>query len=311
MEGVFLQVIVFLFLLSQMSTMLQKNILWGAGDGGCLQKFWLSLGSNARVVSILQETHAGEVVTLKAKNLDPKRESYLLSQAIHVPDMALDSHRETGSVGATLHEASPLALEKSLACARSFGEDHSSTQVTPSPPGLMAGQGQCVVRPTTASSLSRSAAVYRCIKRRWWGGGGTLRGLQHKKHLVTTRKQVAHKFPRIEGSFSGPQGVQAFMQESDSVSGHGQHHSCCLHKQGRRYEIRLSLCPPLETALLVQSQANSTEDQAHTRSSECDSGQVVQASTSDPNRVVPPTRGVQPPMFKMAHSSGGSVCHQI
>ena len=78
------------------------------------------------------------------------------------------------------------------------------------------------------------------------------------------------------------------MQGPDCVSGDEQHHSCCLHKQGGRYEIRLSLCPPLETALLVQPQANSAEGQAHTRSSECDSGQDVQASTGDPDRVVPP-----------------------
>ena len=47
------------------------------------------------------------------------------------------------------------------------------------------------------------------------------------------------------------------MQGPDCVSGDGQHHSCCLHKQGGRYEIRVSLCPPLVTALLVQPQANS------------------------------------------------------
>ena len=79
------------------------------------------------------------------------------------------------------------------------------------------------------------------------------------------------------------------MQGPDCVSGDGQHHSCCLIKQGGRYEIRLSLCPLLDTALLVQPQANSTDGQAHTGSSECDSGQVVQGSTGDPDRVVSPT----------------------
>ena len=81
----------------------------------------------------------GEVVNINPENLDAKREQYLFSQATHVSDRAPNSHRETGSVGLTLHEASPVALEKSLACARSFGEDHSSAQVTPSPPGLVTG----------------------------------------------------------------------------------------------------------------------------------------------------------------------------
>ena len=84
-------------------------------------------------ISRTHETHTGEVINLKAENLDLKREPYLLSQAIHVPDRTPDSHRETGSVGSTSHEASPVALEKSLACAKSFGEDHCSAQVAPSP----------------------------------------------------------------------------------------------------------------------------------------------------------------------------------
>ena len=165
----------------------------------------------------------------------------------------------------------------------------------------MAGREQCIARTTAASSSSHSAAVYRCIKQSF---GCTLRGLHHKRHLVTTRKQGSHKFPRIEGSFSGPQGVRAFEQGPDCVSGDRQHHSCCLHKQGDKYEIRLSLCPPLETALLVQSQANSAEGHAHTGSSEL-------ASIADPDRVVPPTGGVRPLMCMMAHSSGRPVCYQI
>ena len=77
------------------------------------------------------------------------------------------------------------------------------------------------------------------------------------------------------------------------------------------YEIRLSLCPLLEITLLVQPQSNSAEGQTYIRSSECDSGQIVQALTGDLDGVVPPTRGVRPPLFKMAHTSGGSVYHQI
>ena len=42
----------------------------------------------------------------------------------------------------------------------------------------------------------------------------------------------------------------------------------------REYEIRLSLCPPVETDLLVQPQANSAEGQAHSKSPECDSRQA-------------------------------------
>ena len=42
----------------------------------------------------------------------------------------------------------------------------------------------------------------------------------------------------------------------DHFGGHGQHNSCVIHEPGGGYEIRLSLCPALETALMVQSQAD-------------------------------------------------------
>ena len=78
----------------------------------------------------------------------------------------------------------------------------------------------------------------------------------------------------------------------DHFGGHRQHNGCLIHQQGGGYEIRLYLCPPLETAFLVHPQADSAMGQAHSGKIECDSGQTVQKQTSDPDRVVPPTGGL-------------------
>ena len=43
----------------------------------------------------------------------------------------------------------------------------------------------------------------------------------------------------------------------------------------------------------------------------CDSGQTVQKQASDPDRVVSPTGGVRPLMYKVAHAPGLSFCHQV
>ena len=69
------------------------------------------------------------------------------------------------------------------------------------------------------------------------------------------------------------------MLGSVNFGGHEKHNSCVIHKHGGGYEIRLSLCPPLETALLVKSQADCAEDQA-SRAAECNSGQFVQKQVS-------------------------------
>ena len=82
---------------------------------------------------------------------------------------------------------------------------------------------------------------------------------------------------------SGPQEFRASLQGSDCPSSHGQHNCGILHQQGRRYEIRLSLCPPMETSVVVPPQGNSPESQAHSGSPECDSGQTIQVQSSDPD----------------------------
>ena len=123
-----------------------------------------------RPISRTRETR-GEVVHLKPENLNPKGSS-TCSVRQFMSLIGLHSHRETGLVGSASHEASLVALEKSLACARSFGEDDSSAKVTPSPPGLVAGRGQCIARTTPASP-----AVYRC---EGWGphlGDCTTKGI--------------------------------------------------------------------------------------------------------------------------------------
>ena len=55
----------------------------------------------------------------------------------------------------------------------------------------------------------------------------------------------------------------------------------------------MSLCPPLETSVMVQPQTNSAQGQAYSRHiPECDSEQTVQAQIGDSDIVVSSPRGV-------------------
>ena len=97
---------------------------------------------------------------------------------------------------------------------------------------------------------------------------------------------------RLYISFSGPQAFQASLQGSDCVSSNRQHTCGVLHQQGRRFEIRLSLCPPLEASVLVPHQGNSPEGKTNSRSLECNSRQILHTQTSDTDGVVPFSAGV-------------------
>ena len=97
------------------------------------------------------------------------------------------------------------------------------------------------------------------------------------------------------------------MQGPDCSDSNGQHNCGLLHQQGGRYEIRLSLCPPLETSVSVSPQRNSSAGSAHSRSLECNSRQTVQTQSGDTDRVV--SAGVQSLVLKMGPAACGPICN--
>ena len=161
---------------------------------------------------------------------------------------------------------------------------------------LVAGGGQYSQGSALAPPSTRSADIYRHLKRRL---GHTLRGVHVKRHLVRTRKPFPHQFLGAKSSLSGPQEFRASLKRSDCSDSNGQHNCSLLHQQGGRYEIRLSLCPTLETPLLVSSQKDSAGGETHPRSLDCHSGQTAQTQSSDTDRVVPVSAGFPSLVFKV------------
>ena len=194
------------------------------------------------------------------------------------------------------HEAHPMALEETLACSGESGKGHSSSPVSPSPSRLVVAREQCAAGPAFASSSARSSNLYQRLKRRL---GRSLRRFHSKRCLVGARKSPAYKFSGAQSGFSGPQEFRASLQGPDCSDSDRQHNCGFLHQQGGRYEIRLSLCPPLETAVLVPSRANSSKGKTHSGMLERDSGQTVTTQSSDPDRVVPFSAGVQSLVLEM------------
>ena len=110
--------------------------------------------------------------------------------------------------------------------------------------------------------------------------GCSLRRLHSKRLLVSFRKSVAHKFPGIRSCTAGPKKVPRHSARKNCSSCHRQHYSCGLHKQGGRYEVRLTLCPSMASPVLVQSETHCSKGHTHPRSSECNCGQVIQMEWS-------------------------------
>ena len=155
---------------------------------------------------------------------------------------------------------------------------------------------------------TRPPTVYRCIKRRL---GHALRRLHGKRSLVKVRKRLTHQFIRAQSSPPGLKIVRAVVLQPDCSGLHGQHHCSLLHQQGRGYEIRLALCPPLETDALVQPKADCPKGQTYSGAPECHSQQTIQTKSGDSDRVVPSSGGFCSDMPALAPSFSGSVCHPV
>ena len=188
----------------------------------------------------------------------------------------------------------PESLEKSI-----------PIPLSPSTPGLVVRREQCTQGSALAPPATHPTYIYRRLKRRL---GRTLRGIHSKRRLDGTRKPPPHQFL---GSSSGSQEFRAAVQGTDCPHSNGQHNCSLLHQQGGRYEIRLSLCPALETPILVSSQEDNSVGKTHPRSLECHSGQTIQTQSSDSDQVVPVSTGIQSLVLKMGPTSDRSLCDSV
>ena len=232
----------------------------------------------------------------------------LPSQEIYVPDRPAYSDGKTGSPGETPHETHPVAPKTTLESSRIPGKGDSCSKVAPPTPSMVDQGDKCLARTVFAPLESCRTSLYRRLKRRL---GCSLRRLHSKRRLVSSRKSSSHKFPGTKSGLTGLEKVPALGTRQSSPSCHRQHHSCGIHQQGRRYEVRLTLCPSMATPVLVQSEAGSAKGQAHPWSSQCDCRQAVSSRPSHSDGMVTSPGGLRPPSSDLAPSPSGHVCNQI
>ena len=254
------------------------------------------------------QTHPGKVEGSVSENQPSPGSRVLYGQAVHVPYRPSHSHRKASGLGTVTHETHSMASKKALACPRILGKGHPNPIISSCPSEVVVGPSQGAVRPTFTPTSARPPTVYRRIKRRL---GRALRRLSGKRPLVKVRKRLAHQFAGAKSSPPGLKTFRAIVLQPDSSCLHGQHHCGLLHQQGGGYEVRLSLCSPLETDALVQPKANCPEGQTYSGASECHSRQTVPTQSGDTDRMVPPPGGFYSVMPALAPPVSGPVCHPV
>ena len=140
----------------------------------------------------------------------------------------------TGSPRPTTHETYTVASQKQLESVRITRKSDPDPQVPAPPLTMMAKRIQCSYRPTITPNKTCSVNFYRRNKRRVWR---SLKRTHCKRGLVTARKQVAYKLPRIKGSLSILERASRPLYRQNITCGNRQHYGSILHKQGRRHEV--------------------------------------------------------------------------
>ena len=129
--------------------------------------------------------------------------------------------------------------------------------------------------------------------------------------MVCAGKQTAYQFPGIESGFIDPKGLRTPLPGLGSFSCNRQHHCGSLHKQRRKHAVRLSMCSPLETPVLVQSQGNLPESASHSGPAQCDSRQTVLTPSGHSDGVVSSPGCLCSDLPQMASSQGGPICDKV
>ena len=264
-------------------------------------------GLQIRPISRIGQTNSEPLGVPTTESSNHSSPTFMQSQDLFVINRPPDSNRKAGTPGTPPHEANPVAPQKTLESSRIFGKRDSNLKVSSPSLTMVDRRVQCFARSASAPLASCHSNLYRRLKRRL---GCSLRRLYHKRCLVSTRKPPSYKLPRAKSGLAGLKKVPTPCTREGSADCHRQHHSCGIHQQGGRYEVRLTLCPSLAAPVLVQPTTGYSQSQTHSWPSKCDCRQVITSRPDHPDRVVSASGGVQPFGSNLAPSPGGHVCNK-
>ena len=254
------------------------------------------------------QTDTGQMAKFTNQDTGTSFHPSLFGERVHVSDRPTNGHRKTSPFGQVTHEAHSMAPQKPLENSGIIREEDSSTQIF-APSSTMVAKGkQCPYWPTITPNTTRSTSLYRRVKRRL---GRSLKRIHRQRHLVPTGKQVTHKLSGAQGSPTSLKGVSRFVRGKNGSDSNRQYHSSSLHKQRGRYEVRPTLCPPMEDINLVYQQAGYTPGTTHSRQAECGGRQTIQTGPNHSNGVVPVSTSFSKNMSHVAPTSNRPVRHKV
>ena len=253
-------------------------------------------------------TDTGQVAKPTGKDTRTHLPTGLFSAGTDVLNRTANRDGETSPPRQTSHEAHSVASQKKLENTGILTQTDPTAQISAPSLTMVAAGRQRSHRPATTPSTACSANLYRRIKRRV---GRSLKRVYCQRNLVPSGKQIAHKLFGTKSSLSGSKRVPQTMHRQNGVGCNRQYHRSGLYQQGRRHEVRPTVCSTLENLDLVHQEASNSEGTTHSRPPECSGRQTVQIRSDHSERMVPLARNLPSHMRQVAPASNRSLCDEV
>ena len=196
------------------------------------------------------------------KNTGTSIPTSLSGPEIHVPYKSANSHIKSSSPQPTTYETHTVASQKQLEGTGITRKGHSHPQVLASHPQWWLEESN-VLHGQPLHPLKHALQIFTDASKQGWGAH--LNEHTCKRNSVPSKKQAAYKLFGTKGGFPGPKIVPKPLLRQDSSCSNQQHHSCFIHKQGRRHEVGFILCTSTEDADMVFQKTGYSQSPTHPR----------------------------------------------
>ena len=212
------------------------------------------------------------------------------------------------SNGATVAPPPAIPSKPLLDKQKGFTDHHTNISGLQNSSSMVDGQAKCNGRSSMDTSRARVHYLHRQL------GQGMGRNIEQSKNLrqvVPIYDNTTHQPERTPSHVGNHETFPNTTSKQNSVNSHGQHISCVLPEQGRRYKIIYSNESHHQNSIVVPGEQYSDQGSSYSRPSQCSERPAISLRTNHLHRVVTTPCNIPPNLPNMGQTSGRPLCHEL
>ena len=252
------------------------------------------------------QTHLRQVANFDSQNHRATIRSDLSGPETDVPYWSVNSYRKTGPPRPSTHVTHSVASQEKLEGSRIYGKSYIPIPKSLHPHLKWWLEESNVLRSQPLHTLKHALQLFTDASKEGWGAHLNEHTARGDWSLPESKLHI--NFLELKAVFLALRRFQNLCQNNVVLIATDNGGLC---KQGRRHEIRTSVCPSLEDYDLVYQKSGHPQSSPHPRSPECGSRQAFQVGPNHSNRMVSPPTNFSDNLQQVAPTPDRSVCNKI